>query len=432
MPDPRDPRYLRRERLASGLTVARQSAPAGAQSFSVTYIGPGGWAYDPPGLEGVALATTQLLPSGAGPWDRVALDRLLDRLGATLTRRCHPESAEVTVWGPRELWRKLLDLLAAVVQEPRLRAVDLERVQRQMLERQLRESTQPESRAESELSRAVFPPGHPYRLTGLGTRGSLRRIDRAATSHFHRSHYTAEGALVVGTGGPDLAELLRAVRRRFASLPSGRVPPIPEVRAAPALAGTTRVVPLPGHSQVEIRVGGASISRASPLYPGVYLANEILGGRPLLSRLFQIVRERHGLAYHASSEVQAMRWGGTWMAGAGTGPERVEATERLVRKEVRRIAHERVPAAEVERIRESAIGELPLAMETTSGAHELALDIAYHGLPDDFLVTWPATLRALTPAQIREAAAEGLDLDRGVTVIAGPVSPAPRARRSGN
>ncbi len=422
-----DPRVVRRELLPNGLTVAHQAAPAGSQSISVSYIGPAGWAFDPAGLEGVALATTQLLVSGAGRWDRLALDRLLDRMGATLTRRCHPESAEVTVWGPRELWPKLVELLSAVVQEPHLGSDDLARVQRQILERQLREATQPESRAESELARAVFPPGHPYRLTGLGTRQSLRRISRKDTVRFHRLHFTPANASIVATGGPGLPELARAVRRRFISFPSPDAPAPPPLRPGRARPGFTHHIPLPGRSQVEIRIGGPSVARSSLLYPGVFLANEVLGGRPLLSRLFQNVRERHGLAYHASSEVQAMRWGGSWMAGAGTGPERVGPTERLIRKEVERIGGERIPVTELDRIRESAIGELPLALETTSGAHELALDLVYHDLPEEFLEQWPATLRALSSAQIREAAAEGLNADEAVTVIAGPLRPVGRS-----
>ncbi len=423
--DPKDPRRVERTVLSNGLLVAHQAAPAGAESFSATYIGPAGWAYDPAGQEGLALATAQLLPSGAGPWDHLALDRRLDEMGATLTRRCHPESAEVTVWGPRDLWPKLLEVLAAVVLRPHLTARDLERIRRQILERQLRESTQPESRAESELARTVFPPGHPYRQTGLGTRSSVRGLDRAGVVRFHRGHFTAQEGLVVSTGGPGLVPFAAAVRRAFSEVEVEKAPTRPASPVPVPPTERQRVVPLPGRTQVEIRVGGASVARSSPAYAGVYLANEVLGGRPLLARLFQIVRERHGLAYHASSELQAMRWGGYWAAGAGTGPERTAATGRLVRQEVRRISEETVPSDELHRIRESAIGELPLALETTSGAHELALDIAYHGLPDDFLEQWPRTLRALTPRDVREAAAEGLDARRSVTVIAGPVA-APR------
>lgn len=427
-----DPRRVTQSVHPTGLRLALQAAPPGAESFAATLVTPGGWAYDPEGREGTAILLSLLQPSGAGRWDRRALDRQLDRMGATLTRRCHPESSEVSVWGPRELWPDLLELLAAVVLEPRLETEDLERVRRQVYERQLRESSQPESRAETELARMVFPAGHPYRLSGLGTARSVRRLGRSELVDFHRRSTSREASLLVATGAPRGPEFLRALGRRWAEFPSERAPAAPRTPPVPRPTQRSRAIPLPGRAQVEIRVGGPSVRRSAPNYPGVFLANEVLGGRPLLSRLFQKVREAKGLAYHASSEFQAMRWGGYWVAGAGTGPERTEATERVVRAEVGRIATATVPSGELRRIRESAIGELPLALETTSGAHELAVDIAYHGLADDFLQTWPQELRAVTPRAVRQAAEEGLSLDGAVTVIAGPPAPPHTGRRRGD
>ncbi|HYK92941.1 MAG TPA: pitrilysin family protein [Thermoplasmata archaeon] len=426
--DSADPRRVHQETLDGGLVLATQAAPPGSASFSATYVGPAGWAYDPVGREGSALAVSQLLTSGAGKWDRRALDRHLDRLGATLTRACDPESSEVTVWGPRELADSLLELLEAVVLRPHLNGSDLDRVRRQLLERQLREETQPDSRADREVARAIFPSGHPYRLTGLGTPASIRAITAEGVRRFHRAHFSEGGGLVTVTGAPSGLDVRTAVRRRFREFAAQRAPAPPRRPAVPRPADREIRVTLPGRSQVEIRVGGESIARESDLFPGVFLANEVLGGRPLLSRLFQTVRESRGLAYHASSEVQAMRWGGYWVAGAGTGPERVAETQRVVQREIRRISEELVRPAELDRIRESAIGELPLSLETTSGAHDLAVDIAYYSLPERFLLDWPATLRAVRPAALRRAAEEGMDGRRSVTVVAGPPAGVSRHR----
>ncbi len=173
--------------------------------------------------------------------------------------------------------------------------------------------------------------------------------------------------------------------------------------------------------QLEIRIGGPSIRRASPEYPAAFLANEVLGGRPLLSRLFQNVRERHGLAYNAGSELDPMRWGGVWQVHAGTGPERAERVLELVESEIERVRSEPVRRAELDQIRESAIGEITVQLETTAGAHECAVDIAYHELPGDFLARWPATLRRLTAAEVRSGAEAAFDRANMATVLAGPL-----------
>jgi zinc protease len=405
---------------ADGLVIARQAPPASAASFSATYLAPGGWAYDPGGLEGLALLTSQLVTSGAGTRDRIALARELDRRGATVRARCHPECVEVTLWGPMESFDPLMGLLSDVVLSPRLRTDDLERVRRQAYERQLRESSQPDSRAERELFRTVFPAGHPYRLTGLGTRSSIGGIRRADIVRFHRDHYTAEGAILAVTAPRSLDAIRAEVDRRFRGFGRSRAPPTPNLPTKGRRTATVRRIPMPGRAQVEVRIGGESIPRRSEWYPAAFLANEVLGGRPLLGRLFQRVRERHGLAYHASSEIESMRWGGYWSVQAGTGPERVHRVLPLLAGELERLRTELVPSAELEAVRESVIGEIPLSLESTMGAHELLVDIAYHDLPGDFYRTWPDRLRALKAAELRRGTEEGINGERASTIVAGP------------
>jgi len=403
-----------------GLKIVRQSPPDAAASFSATYVGPGGWGFDRSGAEGTARLVNLLVTSAAGRYDRVELARLLDRAGATLSRQCAPESAEVTIWGPAAEWERLLGVLADVVLRPRFDPPDLARVRRQVFERQLREMTQPANRAERELLHSVFPAGHPYRATGLGSRRSVSRLGRADLLRFHRDHYTSGDAILVVTAPARRPAIERAARRLFrgfarSSAPTLGLPPVPQ------RPPRQRTVHLSGRSQVEVRIGGASIARSAAEYPAAVLANEILGGRPLLSRLFQRVRAKGGLAYHASSDIEAMRFGGYWVAQAGTGADRWGKVVPMLAEEVRRIRSTPVSAAELEMIRESTIGEIPLALESTAEAHELAVDVAYHRLPGDYWIRWPQELRAVRPADVRAAAEVALDIGHSVTVLAGPV-----------
>ncbi len=61
-----DPLRLEYAEGPNGLRVARQSPPPGAATFSATYIGRAGWAYETPAQGGISRMTTHLLTSGAG------------------------------------------------------------------------------------------------------------------------------------------------------------------------------------------------------------------------------------------------------------------------------------------------------------------------------------------------------------------------------
>jgi zinc protease len=93
----------------------------------------------------------------------------------------------------------------------------------------------------------------------------------------------------------------------------------------------------------------------------------------------------------------------------------------MLEEEVGRLRTERVPLRELTAIRESAIGEIPLALESTSEAHSLAVEVAYHELPEDYWLTWPARLRAVTPTEVLRAAATAFGRNHSATVVVGPV-----------
>lgn len=413
------PLQMERRTLKGGLEVTFQPAPASAQTFSVTYVAPAGWSYDPPGAEGLAMVAARMAVGMPGGRSREELARELDRLGATLTSRTEPESAEITVWGPRDSSSTLLRIFADAVLRPKFDDDELDRVRRQLRERQLRQLVQPDLRAERDLLAGVFPRGHPYRTTGIGSPSSAARISVEKLTRFHRAHYPARGSVLAVTDRERTQSRVRTLEQMFppaALVPDPALPKMPDSRQAPRRLD----VSIPGQSQVAVRLGGPTESRSSPRYAELYLANEVLGGRPLLSRLFQRIREGQGLVYHASSELEAMRWGGYWEAAAGTDPATRDRVVRMMEREVERISTERVPARELERIRESALGSLPLDLETTESAHELAVDVAYHRLPGDFYRTWPARLRAIRPAALQRAAEVGLSPERAFVVTAGP------------
>jgi zinc protease len=418
--DGRDPRRLERRDLDSGLALVVQAAPAGSASFSASYVGPAGSGYDPPGREGLALLTAELAVCGAGRLDRRALARELDRAGATLASELHPEAVAITLWGPSGAADRLFPLLADAIATPRFEPTELARLRRQVIERQLRERVQPDRRSERELGRRLFPPGHPYRGTGLGRAASIRSIGSGDLRRFHRHHFTARGGALVVTGPWSASAVMRRFGRSFAAVSAAPAPgPLDATTSRRSGGPPTRVI-VPGGSQVEIRAGGAALRRASEQYPAAFLANELLGGRAMLSHLFRELRERRGLVYHTSSALAALRSGGYWTAGAGTEPKRVDEVTRRLHGELRRLREQPTSPTELDRVRESAIGAITLELERSSTAHEIALEAAQFELSAEYFTTWPAVLRAVRPREVRRVAEELFAPERTVTVQVGP------------
>ena len=416
-----DPLRMERTTLSSGLDLVLQSPPASARSFSISYVAPAGWGFEPPGAAGLAMVTAKLVVGRPGGRRREEMARTLDRLGASLSSTTAPESSELTLWGPEDSWHHLLEIFADSIFRPHFAPDEMNRALRQLRERQLRQKVQPDLRVEQEFLGGLYPPGHPYNSTGVGTARTAARISLDKIRRFHRDHYPAKGSVLVVTSRLPA----QAVKRDLGPLfPEALLRPTPSLPSLPTKAtrSNRQDITINGQSQVAIRIGSHSVPRSDPSYPELFLANEVLGGRPLLSRLFQRIREQHGLAYHASSDLEAMRWGGYWEATAGTDPATRDRVVGLMLEEIERLSSDLIPSAELTRIRESALGTLPLELDTTASAHELAVDVAYHGLPGDFYRSWPSRLRAIHPKEVRAAAETGISARQAVVVTVGPAA----------
>jgi zinc protease len=418
--EPDSPLDLERLTLDGGVELLRQGPPVGSASFSVSFIAPAGWGYESDATAGCSRLLAGMLRCGGGSWDRSALARELDRLGGTLDSDVTPEHMSLTVWGPEAHRDRLLPLFYASIREPRFEAKEFARLRREAVERQMRELTQPASRAEKELIHRIFVPGHPMRETGYGTPAALRHLDVATLRRTHRERVLTRGGRLVATTRLATRAIGAKLGAGLSSALDQPAPAAPVVPPRPRRPGRSERISLPGNSQVEIRLGGPSVLRSDPEYPAAYLANDILGGRSLLSRIVFRIREQSGLAYHTASELASGVWDGYWVAQAGTTPAQTERVLKMLQREVERLGRTAVRASELERIRESGLGAVQLDLEDTASAHSLAVEVAEWQLPEDHWRTRPAELRGVTPGQVEAAARRAFDPALASHVIAGP------------
>jgi predicted Zn-dependent peptidase len=111
----------------------------------------------------------------------------------------------------------------------------------------------------------------------------------------------------------------------------------------------------------------------------MYVLNTVLGGS-MSSRLFQNVRERHGLVYSISSGVTAYSDAGALTIYAGTSLESVDEVIRLTIEELKRLRGERMADEELRRAKDHLKGSLMLSLENTgSRMSHLARQEIYFG-----------------------------------------------------
>ena len=77
------------------------------------------------------------------------------------------------------------------------------------------------------------------------------------------------------------------------------------------------------------------------------------------------------------------------------------------------------PAERLEAAKQNLIGGFPLRVDSNSEIIEYIAMIGFYGLPLDYLKTFPERVAAVDAAQIKDAFARRVSLDRAAIVVVG-------------
>jgi predicted Zn-dependent peptidase len=218
----------------------------------------------------------------------------------------------------------------------------------------------PEDWIQDLFMRDLFPQ-HALGFSTLGTREIISALQREQQFDYMQRHYSQNRLLVAAAGNVDHANLVAQVGERFNALPSNgaRVVLPPSAKSLPNSVTEDKC------SQTHLCLGTLALRFDDPRKFVLLVLNTLLGGG-MSSRLFQTIREQHGLAYSVFSFQDFLLDTGVFGVYMGTDPDRAEQAAALLRQELSRLRDEHVSAGELERTINQLKGSLMLGLESTS------------------------------------------------------------------
>jgi predicted Zn-dependent peptidase len=255
-----------------------------------------------------------------------------------------------------------LDVLCDMYLHPRLAQEDIAKERSVILDEIQMYRDQPQHVVQEMLSAALWS-GHPLGRPVPGTEASLNRMTRADLAVFKSRCYVPRNTVVAAAGNITLDECAAMVRRRLGRVPAG-APPRRQATGAGArqqpLAFQARDV-----EQAHIALGFRHFGRHDPRRHALRLLNVVLGEN-MSSRLFQVLRETHGLAYAVQSSFTMFEETGAWGVTAGVEAGRIARSAKLIGRELRRLRDHPVPEKELRQAKDYVIGQMKLGLESTS------------------------------------------------------------------
>ena len=252
------------------------------------------------------------------------------------------------------------DLISDLVTNPLFAEEELDR-ERNVVTEEIKMVEDAPDDLVQEVFVANFWPDHPLGRSILGTVETLGTFDHQRVAEYFANVYTPRNLVVSGAGHLEHERFVDMVGNHLGDLkdrPTG-------LSVSPPSPATRRVVLDKDLEQAHLVLGTRCPPMTSPDRYAVHLLNVILGGG-MSSRLFQTIREEHGLAYAVFSGVNSYTDAGFMSVYAATSPDQINDVVKLSVEEFGKLKKEAVTDAELQRAKDQFKVSIMLSLESTS------------------------------------------------------------------
>lgn len=262
--------------------------------------------------------------------------------------------------GAKHAWTAL-DVLTDMYIAPRFAPADIDKERGVIIEEIMMYRDQPSQLVQDFLGECLWN-NHPVGRPLIGTPENIVRMSREEILAFKDKKYTGANTYLAFAGKVDHDECVERAQRAMERLPGKPAPRCPRVTDQ---TGQTPVFIYPKEiEQTHMALGLRLFGRRDPRRFALKLLSVILGEN-MSSRLFQSVREKHGLAYSVHSGMHLFDETGALVISAGLEKAKALKALQLILGELKRLTDRRVSANELKRAKDYAIGQLEIGLEST-------------------------------------------------------------------
>lgn len=372
----------------------------------------------------IARFTASMLNKGSKTKSRQAIQDELDKLKARMSVFGGGNSVSVSLETERENLPALLALVGEVLKTPTFPAEEFEKLKQEELAAIEQQRSEPGSIAIIALNRILNPyPKEDVRYVATFDEQvqAIKDVKLEDIKQFYKDFYGASSGTMAVVGDFDAAAIKKAGLQELGDWKNPKAfKRIPSVytEAKPA----NEKINTPDKANANFYAGmNIKMRNDNPDYPAMVMANYMLGGGFLNSRLATRIRQKEGLSYGVGSSFSAspLDESGGFFSYAIFAPENGDRLEQAFREEIEKAVNEGFTKEEVDAAKS---GFLQSQQVNRSQDRSLSGTLNnYLYIDRDF--KWDADfekkIAALTPEVINQTIKKYIDINKMVMVRAG-------------
>jgi predicted Zn-dependent peptidase len=376
----------------------------------------GGAATDPDHGSGAASLLAGLLEKGAGARDANTFAETVASVGGTIQTGASIESISVGGSFLARDQKLMVELLADVLQRPKLEAEQFESLRGRYIEF---------IRAAKDSDRSSLTPiygaaslfgAHPYGRSVNGSEASLAALKHADVQRYYQEHVGADRVIIAVAGDFKTAQLKSLLSRAFSGWRKAGVP-LPTIPRPPAVSGRrVLLVDAPDAVQSYFWAADIGVARKDPRRAALDIANTLFGGR-FTSMLNTELRVRTGLSYGANSRFERLADAGSWHMGSFTRTEKTVEAIDLAFATLDKLHAGTLDETQLASGKSYVLGQFPLGLETASQwAYQLAT-LEFYGLDRSYIDGYAEALAGVSLDDTKRVIGEVIPTSEEVVLV---------------
>ncbi len=393
-----------RARLSNGIEIAyarRTAVPVTRMAIMFD----AGSASETPSSRGIEALTLDMLDEGAGRFSSQEFVAASEGLGGRIAASSGADRSGVTMSALSANLAPSLDLVAAMLREPRFDSSELDRVRTQSLTAIEQLKKDPGGIARRALPALLYGESHPYAALPGGDAAFLARATRDDLIAYQQRWLRSDKARIYIVSDRPLAEIEPLIEARLGDWAAPTVPPgIKDYSASIPAASAQRIVLIDRPGSPQSVISGALVTGADPRADMIALeaANDVLGGN-FLSRINSDLRETKGWSYGSYSGLGRRERAVSYQISAPVQADRTGDAIRALNDQLSGFMGAKgVTADELSRTVAQGVNGLPGQFETSGAVLSAMIDNDVYGRPANYYETVAGTYRGLTAGGLNQ------------------------------
>ncbi len=354
------------------------------------------------GQAGLAGLTAAILPEAAGNLKSAEFKEKMESYAISIGYSSDKDDFSGHLLTVKEYAPIAFDMLKDTLIAPRVDRTDLKRLKKQMLALLDSQVENPSQQLSLTANRELFGT-HPYGANPLGIKEDIERLSSKDIKKYAASHLGRSNLIVGIAGDMTAAEAAEMLDNVFGALPAeGAADDTAIVK--PDLSGgfSYHNAELP-QSMAYVAAEGTR-RNATDFYP-LYIANYILGGSGLNSRLNLAAREKEGLTYGIYTGISVPDKTALIIGGFSATPENFSRVVEIFSHEWKLMGEKGVSSRELEEAKNYLIASNNLRFADITNISNMLVYMQKENLGIDFLQKRNQYVAQVTLEQVNRASA---------------------------